>query len=74
MPKLKKKKSIKGKKQPILSKGRRKKHVETMFLTNKKKSHPFYYKDKNFGNRVTTNKNMDYPKRGIFCIRSLDSY
>lgn len=63
MPKLKKRPLVKN----LLK--NRKKHVETMFLTNKQKTHPFYYKRfllVNNGHKIVS------PKRGLFYLRSLD--
>jgi ribosomal protein L16/L10AE len=74
MPKLKKKTGKpKQKKILSLSKGRRKKHVETMFLTNKAKKYPYYFKDRNFGSSIATKASLLYPNRKMFAIRTLNS-
>jgi hypothetical protein len=54
-------------------KSSRKKHVESMFLTNKNKNYNFYYKDKSLFTKIENNKNkLACPKR-LFSIRVLES-
>lgn len=51
----------------------RKKHVETMFVTNKQKNYPFYFKPSNVKNLLERNRVKLSPSRGVYYLRSLDS-
>ena len=65
---------VKNKTKKIqFQKKNRKKHVETMFLTNKQKKYPYYFKPFNIKKLKEFNLNKYFAKRNIFYIRSLNS-
>lgn len=49
----------------------RKKHVETMFLTNKAKHHLYYYKNRSLVDTTETNQNNSNPPAFSISIRAL---
>lgn len=51
----------------------RKKHVESMFLTNKQKNYPFYFKDKKLFNREETQRNKFCSARTAYSLKVLRS-
>jgi ribosomal protein L16/L10AE len=51
----------------------KKKHVETMFLTQKKKNHPYYFKSKIKSNLYENNLSLLTLKRRTFSIRCVKS-
>lgn len=53
-------------------KDQRKKHVESMFLTNKKKNHPFYYKSVTKLDRPATQNLRREIFKNYFGIRMLE--
>lgn len=84
MSKLKKKKAGKGvkqrtkkKKPTFLNLKSRKKHVETMFLSDKVKKYPYYFKDRKVTTRLIFNRgdesDSQRPKRNVYCLRSLEA-
>lgn len=71
MNKLLLKPSRKKQKKVVIS--NRKKHVETMFLTNKAKHHLYYYKNRNLFNTAETNDANLTPPFFSISIRTLES-
>lgn len=57
----------------ISKKKARKKHVESMFLVNRNKDFPYYFKDRNIFKRVVTERFRFHPKSKKFSIRILES-
>lgn len=51
----------------------RKKHVESMFLTNKQKKYPYYFKDRALRLRTESNKICYSPARFCYTVKVLDS-
>jgi len=51
----------------------RKKHVESMFLTNKQKKYPYYFKDRGLRLRAENNKFSYLPARFTYTVKVLDS-
>lgn len=56
-----------------IQKSNRKKHVETMFLTNKQKNYPYYFKSPNINALQEFNVNKYFLKKNTFYIRCLSS-
>ena len=54
-------------------KNNRKKHVETMFITNKQKNYPYYFKFTNIQNLKEFNLNKYFLQKNTFYIRCLSS-
>ena len=57
----------------VSKKKARKKHVESMFLVNRNKDFPYYFKDRNIFKRVEVERFRFYPKPKKFSIRILES-
>lgn len=56
-----------------LQKNNRKKHVETMFITNKQKKYPYYHKPPHIQKLKEFNLNKNFTKRNVYYIKSLQS-
>lgn len=54
-------------------KSARKKHVESMFLTNRQKNYPFYFKDRNLSYRKELCRSKFYPIRNAYSVKVMKS-
>jgi len=67
------KSGLKKKHKKSINYSNRKKHVETMFLTNKTKHHPYYYKNRSLFDTHEANINNLTPPAMAISVRTLES-